>query len=200
MTIYIKTRKGMDELLARRSTIEHRLNSLLLLVDGTHTLDELQAQMLAMNAPADSLEILLHGGYIEAQRAATVYRMSSPDRAGASPTESTSEPAGEAGADAFQIFYRYLVAKARQQLGLRGLGMQLRIEQASTATQLSALVAPLADAIAKRHGLDAAHAFMAEAERTRRAAQVPQPVRSTSAARDATASLTAPIDRSANAR
>lgn len=200
MTIYIKTRKGMDELLARRSTIEHRLNSLLLLVDGTHTLDELQAQMLAMNAPADSLEILLHGGYIEAQRAATVYRMSSPDRADASPTGATSASAAEAGADAFQTFYRYLVAKARQQLGLRGLGMQLRIEQASTTTQLSALIAPLADAIAKRHGLDAAHAFMAEAERTRRAAHMPQAMQGATAARDDAASLTAPLERSANAR
>ncbi|MDE2047152.1 MAG: hypothetical protein KGJ44_01980 [Betaproteobacteria bacterium] len=200
MTLYIKTRKGMDELLARRSTIEHRLNSLLLLVDGTHTLDELQAQMLALNAPADSLEILLHGGYIEAQRAATVYRMSSPARSGVSTVQEASDATGDTSADALQSFYRYLVATARQRLGLRGLGMQLKIVQASTATQLSAPVAPLADAIAKRHGLDATHAFMAEAERTRRAAHAPQPMRSTTAASERTASATAPLERSANAR
>ena len=65
MTIYKKTAKCMNELMARRSSIDSNLNGMLLLVDGERTESEIRRLGLLIQMPLDGPEILLHGGYLE---------------------------------------------------------------------------------------------------------------------------------------
>jgi hypothetical protein len=71
---------------------------------------------------------------------------------------------------AFHALYAYLVEKNTDLLGLRGFRFQLRIEEASTLEELQAIVAPLSEAIEKKHGLIAAKNFKREGERRIRGA------------------------------
>lgn len=67
--------------------------------------------------------------------------------------------------NAFQALYAYLVEKNTELLGLRGFRFQLRIEEASTLEELQSIVAPLSEAIEKKHGLITTKNFKREGER-----------------------------------
>jgi hypothetical protein len=76
---------------------------------------------------------------------------------------------------AFHALYAYMVEKNTDLLGLRGFRFQLRIEEASTLEELQAIVAPLSQAIEKKHGLITAKTFKREGERRIRRALAQAP-------------------------
>lgn len=173
MPVYKKTNKGMEELLARRPGIDPRLFNVLVMVDGVRDSPEIVQMAKDAGLPADALEILKHGGYLEQK-----FRGSpSPARPSSPPPQPPPPaPAPEAGRKAskrvdesarfkgFQDLYGYLVEQTKALLGLRGFGFQLRIERATTLAELQGLLAPLSEAIAKKQGLDVAQTFKREGE------------------------------------
>lgn len=179
MVIYKKTAKGMNELMARRSGIDSHLNSMLLLVDGKRNASEINRLGVLVKMPADALEMLVHGGYIEAVEvdmpnadavqdtfASIVHKKPSanPDPAPGQPQESVAFADKLSQVDAFRSLYSSLVNKTRTLLGLRGLRYQLRLEHARTFDNLTALIAPLGEAVAKRHGLEAGMNFVRDCD------------------------------------
>ncbi len=164
MTIYIKTRKGMDELLAKRNGIDARLNTALIFVDGQRSTQDLLAALKASGLPADTLEILLHGGYI-AEVKPKVTALPAAVQVQKPVAEPTGNESGSGHKDAsqhvaFQALYEFMVKKSKELLGLRGFTFQLRIERAQDVASLLELVNAMSEAVAKKHGLQAANVFL----------------------------------------
>lgn len=179
MTIYNKTAKGMDEIIARRSSIDMRLNSALVLVDGKRSARLIAEALKQAGLPADAMEMLLHGGFIEIKKVVPVspvagVPMKAEPAASAPPSNTASDPApavaspvdAEAAAKSkqarkvFQALYEFMVSTTKESLGLRGFPLQLRIERAKDVIALTELVAPISESIAKRHGLQQANDFL----------------------------------------
>lgn len=164
MAVFKKTEKGMNELLARTSSMDARLVSVLILVDGVRDSVEVNRLAQEVDLPVDALEILFHGGFIDRKF-----------KGSAAPTDAIAQPPAEPVApqktsatsklDRFNALYSYLVEETKALLGLRGFIHQLRIERASTLLELKALIEPIGKAIEKKHGFEIARNFMRESER-----------------------------------
>lgn len=164
MAVYKKTEKGMNELLAPTPSIDARLVSVLILVDGVRDSAEVNRLAQEVNLPVDALEILFHGGFIDKK-----FKGSAAPADAKIPTP--AEPVAPQKAMAtsklekFNALYSYLVEETKALLGLRGFIHQLRIERASTLLELKALIEPIGKAIEKKHGFEVARNFMRESER-----------------------------------
>ncbi|CAN5188879.1 hypothetical protein BH10PSE16_BH10PSE16_35490 [soil metagenome] len=166
MVVYKKTEKGMNELLAQSPGINARLVSVLVLVDGIRDSSEVIRLAKEAGLPVDALEILLHGGFIDKKfkgsvdPAAMAFELPAKPMA---PAPKQSDAASKF--KGFNALYVYLVEQTKALLGLRGFIYQLRIERATTVLELKALIEPLTQLIAKKHGFQVAQEFMRESER-----------------------------------
>lgn len=173
-TIYVKTKKGMDEMNGRRPTIDLGLNSVLVIVDGRRTAAQLIELIAKAKAPPDTLERLLQGGFIEA-RVVQVHpgRTAQPGPATRqapvtqfqTEQERRDEPRTaqqDATTTVFLETYTHLVGVTKKRLGLRGLPFQFKLERAKTIDDLRSLIAPMSEAVAKAQGLDEANEFVSE--------------------------------------
>ncbi|MDB5891819.1 MAG: hypothetical protein JWP47_2650 [Polaromonas sp.] len=171
MTVYKKTHKGMEELLARSPSIDGRLFSVLVLVDGIRDSAEIRQLAQQADLPLDALDILLHGGFLEQRYKGSptpvrIINDSPPDV----PSKPAQLPDDQAQFRGFNDLYAYLVSQTKSLLGLRGFIFQLQIERASTVEGLEALIGPLSEAIAKKHGFEMTQVFKRDSERMVRAA------------------------------
>ncbi len=162
-TIYAKTKKGMDEIILRKPSIDLALNSVLVLVDGRKTAGEINAILAKFKAPADSLQMLLHGGFIETrvvqvQPARSAQLQQSPQ----AQSDAPRTVAQDATTTIFLETYAHLVGVTKKRLGLRGLPFQFKLERASTIDDLRSLVGPMSELVAKVQGLNEANAFVSE--------------------------------------
>lgn len=164
MAVYKKTEKGMNELLAPTPSIDARLVSVLILVDGVRDSAEVNRLAQEVNLPVDALEILFHGGFIDRKFKGSA---ASADAKIPTPAEPVAPKKATATSklEKFNALYSYLVEETRALLGLRGFMHQLRIERASTLMELKALIEPIGKAIEKKHGFEMARNFMRESER-----------------------------------
>ena len=164
MAVYKKTEKGMNELLAPSTSIDARLVSVLILVDGVRESDEVNRLAQEGNLPLDGLEILLHGGFIDRKFKGTATPVQTTPETPAEPVQAVAATPART-LERFNALYAYLVEETKALLGLRGFLYQLRIERASTPLALKALIEPIGKGIEKRHGFDMASRFMRESER-----------------------------------
>jgi hypothetical protein len=174
-TIYAKTKKGMDEIIQRKPSIDLALNSVLVLVDGRRNASELNALILRAKAPADSLQMLLHGGFIE-PRVVPVQTARSASEASAGPSTRQTTPQAlpvtaatetrtaeqDASTTVFLEAYTHLVGVTKKRLGIRGLPFQFKLERAKNIDDLRSLILPMSEAVAKVQGLSAANEFVSE--------------------------------------
>ena len=164
MAVYKKTEKGMNELLAPSTSIDARLVSVLILVDGVRESDEVNRLAKEGNLPLDCLEILFHGGFIDRKFKGTATPVNASPAIPAEPVQAVAATPART-LERFNALYGYMVEETKALLGLRGFLYQLRIERASTPLALKALIEPIAKGIEKRHGFDMASRFMRESER-----------------------------------
>ena len=164
MAVYKKTEKGMNELLASTPSIDARLVSVLILVDGVRDSAEVNRLAQEVNLPVDALEILFHGGFIDRKFKGSAAPAEVKTPAPAQPVAS-EKAAPTSKLEKFNALYSYLVEQTKALLGLRGFIHQLRIERASTLLELKALIEPIGQAIEKKHGFAIARNFMRESER-----------------------------------
>ncbi len=164
MAVYKKTEKGMDELLAPSPSIDARLVSVLILVDGVRDSAEVKRLAQEVDLPVDALDILFHGGFIDRKFKGSAAPAEVKIELPAEPVV-PKKAAATSKLEKFNALYSYLVEETKALLGLRGFIYQLRIERATTLLQLKALIEPIAKAIEKRHGFEIAKSFMRESER-----------------------------------
>lgn len=163
MAVYKKTSTGMTESLAVHPSIDARLFSVLALVDGLREDDDIKQLSREAGLPADGLDILIFGGFIEKKFKGSV----TPPPAAVSSETSVQRPERTDKTikfKGFQNLYAHLVKETKTLLGLKGFIFQLRIERASSLDELEALIGPLSETIAKKHGLEIAQNFKRESD------------------------------------
>jgi hypothetical protein len=167
--IYTRTDKGHGEVGARRPVLSARLNSVLFLVDGKRTRDDIDALVKRLGNPADSLDQLVEGGYVQFVEKppvpvpvqVTVADGAVPDTG--DPVHSSMLPTHSLADSALQnVLYQHLIAAAKKYLGMRGFMFHLKIEKAIDLPELRALITPMSEAIAKSKGMSTANSFIAE--------------------------------------
>jgi hypothetical protein len=147
--VYVKTEKGEEEIRSRAHKVPQRLRTMLIMVDGAVTASELTKKAKSLAVPDDFMEYLLQGGFIELAIAApsapaTVEKASAP-----------AAPAEPMGADEFSRFIsaqKFMNGTVSDALGFRGLPLVLKIERASSRTELLALVDELSEKLSKALG------------------------------------------------
>ena len=164
MAVYKKTEKGMNELLAPSNSINAKLVSVLILVDGVRESDEVNRLAQEGNLPLDGMEILFHGGFIDRKFKGTATPVNATPAIPAEPVQAVAATPART-LERFNALYGYMVEETKALLGLRGFLYQLRIERASTPLALKALIEPIAMGIEKKHSSDMARRFRLESER-----------------------------------
>lgn len=152
-TTWFKTEEGRLEIQQRTRKLTAGLRSILLMVDGLRSEQELRSLVEGLHAPADALAQLSAAGLIE-QRLAN----SAPPASGAG-IDAGPGPApaweGTGAAERYNALYTVLTDSIRAHLGLKGYFMQLKVERCGDADELSALLPEMATALAKARD----HAF-----------------------------------------
>lgn len=144
-TRWCKTEAGRNEIQQRTRKLPAGLRSILLLVDGQRSDDELQAMMSGLHAPDDALGQLATDGLIErrsgaASMLAAVAATKSND--GAPPVIMTS-------AERYNLLYARITDDIRSHIGLKGYFLQLKVERCANADDLEALLPDVATAMTK---------------------------------------------------
>lgn len=152
-TIYRKTRKGQTEIETRALKLAPRLRSLLILVDGRRTDDEL-VHMLPAAGP-QSLAALATEGLIEVIGVTT----SVPPVAQREVAPAAPLPAPAAPVRSLEQGKRELVRALTDQVGPMSEALAMRIERAASAGDLAPLIEAAANMVGNVRGRDAAATF-----------------------------------------
>jgi len=140
--IYDKTAKGREEIATRKYHLAPRLRTLLVLVDGKQTDATLLQKVEGIGLHAESIAELLTEGFIEAVHA--------PPEAVPAPSPAAL-PTDDMAAR-YQAIYRFFTETIKSTIGLRGYGLQLKVEKAASIDDFRALRQPYLDAVLKAKG------------------------------------------------
>ena len=141
--VYRKTRKGEEEIKTRSAKLAQKLRTLLILIDGTKKLVELQEVAKRLGIPEDSLAALETQGLIE--RAAAAAPAAAPGAAPGAP------PAGSE-VERFQGAQRFMNDTVVNALGIRSFFFVLKLEKCGTRAELREILGDYGKAIEKGAG------------------------------------------------
>lgn len=153
MTIYDKTDKAREEISTRKHGLPHRLRSLLVMVDGRQTAEELLRKVAGIGLDADSVASLVEQGFIRAvSTSAPAVEAPVPNE----PPASAAEPSVE---ERFLAAYQFYTETIKNTIGLRGYALQLKVEKATSIEELRQLRHPYLEAVAKAKGNEVARSM-----------------------------------------
>ena len=186
-TVFDKTPAGREEIATRRQHLATRLRTLLLLVDGKRNTAELMASVAGLGLDEKALVQLLEGGFIQpsadddgrrapigpsaetlpAPETQPTAPPASPELAADAAHEKTDDATARAtasgilreGENQLQALYGFFTETIRSAIGLRGYGMQLKVERASTVADFRALRQPYLTAVLKAKGPELEHSL-----------------------------------------
>lgn len=119
--IYVKTAKGQEEIATRAFQLPSRVRSLLVMVDGKNSGEQLVANTAALGDSAAFFSMLIEGGFIEA------VAVSSP--AASAPAEQVKAPPKE--------LVRKVSRMVTDILGPAGDSLTLRLEKAASQEEFA---------------------------------------------------------------
>lgn len=140
-TRWCKTEAGRNEIQQRTRKLPAGLRSILLLVDGQRSDDELQAMMSGLHAPDDALSLLAADGLIE-RRSGAASMLAAVAAPKAPAVAMTS-------AERYNLLYARITDDIRSHIGLKGYFLQLKVERCANADDLEALLPDVATALTK---------------------------------------------------
>ena len=150
-TRLVKTAKGREEIEQRRYKLPSKLRTLLILVDGSRSIDDISSDGKKLGAPDDALILLMRDGFV-APVSGTA----------AAVAESTVAAAGEVAAAPVDEFMRFRAAQqfmnetAVDNMGaLKKFTFTLKLERCSTRQDLANLVDDYEFSLTKSIGKDA---------------------------------------------
>ena len=129
-TRWCKTEAGRNEIQQRTRRLPAGLRSILLLVDGQRSDDELQAMMSGLHAPDDALGQLAADGLIE-RRSGAASMLAAV--AATKPNDGASALAMTP-AERYNLLYSRITDDIRAHIGLKGYFLQLKVERCASAT------------------------------------------------------------------
>lgn len=162
-TIFDKTDKGREEISTRKYQLAPRMRTLLLLVDGKQTKDELLKKVTGLGLGEENIEELASNGFIQTLSAP---EPAAPQAAHAASKEETETPTQNApdnilpeGQSQYQAIYQFYTETIKSTIGLRGYALQLKVEKASSIEDLRELRKPYLEAVLKAKGNEMARSL-----------------------------------------
>lgn len=156
-SIYDKTTKGKEEIATRKYQLAPRLRTLLVLIDGRRTEEELLRNVAGLGLGASALaELLEHGYIVLATSYASLAEEPAPAELPSAEPAQAPEPAQIA---QFQSIYDFYNKTIKNTIGLRGFTLQLKVEKASSVAELRELRHPYIEAVQKARGSETAAAL-----------------------------------------
>jgi ribosomal protein L12E/L44/L45/RPP1/RPP2 len=166
-SILDKTEKGREEIATRQHHLAPRLRTLLVLVDGKHTGDELLKKLTGLGLNEKSLTELIDNGFVHAVTAPQP--ASAPQAAAHAPVTSVApaEPVADdkaenllpEGQSQFEAIYHFYTETIRSTIGLRGYGLQLKVEKAASIEDFRELRQAYLEAVLKAKGNEMARSL-----------------------------------------
>jgi hypothetical protein len=166
LAIYDKADRGREEIATRKYQLAPRLRSLLVMIDGKQTKEDLLKKVLGLGLTEQSLQDLLDQEFIvlrqDAQITASI--QASPARAANAPeveiTRKLFQPlTPEDTAARFQSIYNFYNETIKSTLGLRGYALQLKVERASNLEDFHQLRESYIEAVLKAKGQEMARSL-----------------------------------------
>jgi hypothetical protein len=157
--IYDKTDKGRHEIATRSEHLAPRLRTLLLLIDGRRSEQELLANVAGLGLTEAALAELLAQQYIVLSRSYAALPAVddiapivtapalAPAVAGTLQATIAIDPVEQ-----FQSVYNFYTKTIKSTIGLRGFTLQMKVEKAATIGDLRELRQPYLDAVLKAKG------------------------------------------------
>jgi hypothetical protein len=161
-----KTEKGREEIATRKYQLGLRLRSLLLVVDGKHGTEDILGKFQGTGLGEQSFAELLEQGFIhkavaEPPQAGSpaASQVASQVAAHANQQPVASEAVPSTGESQYQSLYHFYTETIKSTLGLRGYGLQLKVERAATVEDFRALRDPYVKAVEKARGQEMARSL-----------------------------------------
>ncbi|HYD80135.1 MAG TPA: hypothetical protein VEC06_10035 [Paucimonas sp.] len=155
-----KTDKGREEIATRKHGLPSRLRTLLVLIDGKHTQDELLRQVAGLGLTAQSVDELLAQGLIRFQEvAAPSSRASAPAEPEAATAQAEQSNILAPGENQFHALYNFYTSTIKSAIGLRGYALQLKVERAASVDDFRELRRPYLEAVLKLNGKEMARSL-----------------------------------------
>lgn len=166
-TIFDKTEKGREEISTRKYHLAPRLRTLLVLVDGKQSKDDLLKKVTGIGLNAESIDELLNNGFIQTVDVAVTVTspVTSPVvatatiEAQAQATNTSTSNILPEGQNQFQAVYQFYTETIKSTIGLRGYALQLKVEKASSIEELRELRKPYLEAVLKAKGNEMARSL-----------------------------------------
>jgi hypothetical protein len=181
-SIYDKTAKGREEIATRKYQLAPRMRTLLLLIDGRKSQEELLRSVSGLGLTADAIAELQAQDFVVL---ATSYStITEPELQAAAPAplpapvpveaqpvppppplvqaaavRAEAEAQAVPPAQQFQSLYEFYNKTIKSNIGLRGFTLQLKVEKASSVDELRELRRPYLEAIMKAKGSDIARSL-----------------------------------------
>src|SRR5471032_2600136 len=150
--IYDKTDTGRNEIATRSQHLAPRLRTLLLLIDGRRSEQELLASVAGLLAQQ---YIFLSRSYAALPAVDAALPLETPPAVIGAVTgtpQATPAVAGMDAAQRYQALYNFYTSTIKSTIGLRGFTLQLKVEKAATLGDLRELRQPYLDAVLKAKG------------------------------------------------
>lgn len=167
-SIYDKTAKGREEIATRKHQLAPRLRTLLVLVDGRKTEEELLRNVAGLGLTAGALNELLTGEFIVLSTSYVSLAeapLEEPPTAPSAPESETLQLPPAAQVQQFQSLYNFFNKTIKSTIGLRGFTLQLKVEKASSVDDFRELRLPYLEAVQKARGNDTAAALALQLDR-----------------------------------
>lgn len=146
-SIYDKTDKGREEIATRRFQLAPRLRTLLVLVDGHRSEEELLRNVAGIGLTENALQELLEQGYILLATSYASLPEPEPEAVAPQPADQVQQ---------FRSIYDFYNKTIKSTMGLRGFPLQLKVEKAGSVDELRQLRDPYVEAVQKAKGRDTA--------------------------------------------
>ncbi|MDB5761763.1 MAG: hypothetical protein JWQ21_758 [Herminiimonas sp.] len=152
--IFDKTGKGREEMATRKHGLSLKMRSLLVLIDGKNSGEDLVKKFSYLGLNDQNLAKLLEEGFVQSVQPAPA---ATPAAQAAKPVaEQHKQPAAEEilaeGETQFHAIYNFYTHTITSTLGLRGYGLQLKVERASSIEDFRALRTKYLEAVFKAKG------------------------------------------------
>jgi len=157
--VYRKTAKGQTEIETRAHRLVPRLRSMLILVDGRRTDDELAR--LIQGEPAAALISLLADGFIEVVSVPAERPREPVAPTPVAPAPPMAAPAPQRKEVSVDSLRREAVHFLNEHIGPGANGIAMKLERTKTMAELRPLLVSAGQLLASFHGADTARAFAA---------------------------------------
>ena len=157
--IFDKTDKGREEIATRQYKLSPRLRSLLVMIDGKQSATELLAKIGALGLTEESIAELESNGFIHLSATAASAPEPVTPQPAVTPPEISAVPQLPEGITPFQAIYQFYTETIKSTIGLRGYGLQLKVEKAASIDDFRELREPYLEAVLKAKGNEMARSL-----------------------------------------